>query len=185
MENFIIILTVFFVLGIISFCAYRLKVLRQSCSVDVQGSDTERIVSAYRMNENYARGRSRLFLFSIFAVAAVSLIGFGFARYQHNQIAPSNVQEIVVSEKVSSDKEIEALKKEMATLRELVPADKEIKALKKENAELKKEMAELKSQVHSKSFFSEFEMRDIMMCFAFGALVIVAWMAVYAQVKNS
>lgn len=162
MENFIIILTVFFVLGIISFSAYRLKVLRQSCSVDVQGSDTDRIVSAYRMNENYARGRSRIFLLSIFAVAAVSLAGFGFARYQHNQIVPSNIQEIAVSEKVSSDKEIDALKKEIA--------------------ELKKEMAELKSQVHSKSFFSEFEPRDIM---AFGAFVIIAWMVVYAQVKNS
>ena len=175
MENFIIILIVFLVLGIISFSAYRLKVLRQSCSVDVQGSDTDRIVSAYRMNENYARGRSRIFLLSIFAVAAVSLAGFGFARYQHNQIVPSNIQEIAVSEKVSSDKEIDALKKEIAELRELVPADKEIKALKKE-------MAELKSQVHSKSFFSEFEPRDIMACGAFG---IIAWMVVYAQVKNS
>lgn len=165
MENFIIILTVFFVLGIISFSAYRLKVLRQSCSVDVQGSDTDRIVSAYRMNENYARGRSRIFLLSIFAVAAVSLAGFGFARYQHNQIVPSNIQEIAVSEKVSSDKEIDALKKEIA--------------------ELKKEMAELKSQVNSKSFFSEFEPREIVVCFALGVIAIIVLMTVYDQVKNS
>lgn len=168
MENFIIILIVFLVLGIISFSAYRLKVLRQSCSVDVQGSDTDRIVSAYRMNENYARGRSRIFLLSIFAVAAVSLAGF--ARYQHNQIVPSNIQEIAVSEKVSSDKKIEALKKE--------------------NAELKKEMAELKSQVNSKSFFSEFHPIEMVMCLCLGSIVILllaagAVVLLYRYVKNS
>ncbi|MBP3345441.1 MAG: hypothetical protein J6L86_00220 [Alphaproteobacteria bacterium] len=89
MEKLIIILSVVLVLGIIAFSAYQFKKLRRNQanlkSANIQGQDADRIVYAYRVEENYVRQRSRIWMLTILASAFVILTGFGSAYYLHNK----------------------------------------------------------------------------------------------------
>ncbi|MBQ8631392.1 MAG: hypothetical protein IJ479_06700 [Alphaproteobacteria bacterium] len=89
MEKLIIILSVVLVLGIIAFGAYQFKKLRRNQanlkSANIQGQDADRIVYAYRVEENYVRQRSRIWMLTILASAFVILTGFGSAYYLHNK----------------------------------------------------------------------------------------------------
>ena len=127
MEKLIIILSVVLVLGIISFSAYQFKKLRRNQanlkSANIQGQDAERIVYAYRVEENYVRQRSRIWMLAILASAFVILTGSGSAYYLHNkdvwaaeraEKAQRQAQERALAEKAAKEAKAKALAEKAA-----------------------------------------------------------------------
>ena len=127
MEKLIIILSVVLVLGIIAFSAYQFKKLRRNQanlkSANIQGHDAERIVYAYRVEENYVRQRSRIWMLTILASAFVILTGFGSAYYLHNkdvwaaervEKAQRQAQERALAEKAAKEAKAKALAEKAA-----------------------------------------------------------------------
>lgn len=127
MEKLIIILSVVLVLGIIAFSAYQFKKLKniwESTKTDnIYRQDAERIVYAYKTEENYVRQRSRIWLLTILASAFVILTGFGSAYYLHNkdvwaaervEKAQRQAQERALAEKAAKEAKAKALAEKKA-----------------------------------------------------------------------
>lgn len=207
----IIILTTLLVVGIFSIALYRLKKLRQSYAPDanIGKTETDRIVNAYQMSENYVRQRSRIVILAIAAAGVVALIGLSippYLRYQH--LRQNKVQEVATAKKYSADKKVAEIKKvsankevmalkevidrqsrEFAQLKEVVDTQKKkIASLNEAMDCLKEENVSLKKQPASKSFFSDFDVAEktffIMFLTLFVGLFILGLVVMHFERKR-